>query len=276
MTPNPINMNSETLFNAIRSGDGAQINQILEEQPQLVDAVDQRGSSPLLLASYYGHRDLCEILIARGAKINAKDASGNTALMGVCFKGYTDVAQLLVEKGADVNIQNFFDWVKGAKLVELDTCDTSIAYYEIFYQNELSDEFTLVGTTTDTVFVHENLPEYKGCYKIRAVDRSENRSVFSNTFCKENCPNLAFPNVITPGNSPGKNDVFTPFYPGASESAIPLEFCPRFLEQIEFNVYNRYGKLVYSYRSGGENSLYINWTGVNNNGEELPSHQNSS
>jgi hypothetical protein len=179
-----------------------------------------------------------------------------------------DCRAFLADKPCDFNdFSNTLFW----KANDLDTCDTSIAYYEIFYQNELSDEFTLVGTTTDTVFVHENLPEYKGCYKIRAVDRSENRSVFSNTFCKENCPNLAFPNVITPGNSPGKNDVFTPFYPGASESAIPLEFCPRFLEQIEFNVYNRYGKLVYSYRSGGENSLYINWTGVNNNGEELPS-----
>ncbi len=173
----------------------------------------------------------------------------------------------LADKPCDFNdFENTISWVANS----LDTCDTSIAYYEVFYQNNLADDFVLVGTTTDTFFTHENLLEYKGCYKIRAVDRSENRSVFSNTFCKENCPNIAFPNVITPGSSPGQNDVFTPFYAGAN-SAIPLEFCPRFLEQIEFNVFNRYGKLVYTYRSGGENSLYINWPGVNNNGEELPS-----
>lgn len=175
--------------------------------------------------------------------------------------------EFLANKSCDFNdFQNTIFWTTN----EVDTCDASIVFYEIFYQNELTDEFTLVGTSTDTVFLHDNLPEYKGCYKIRAVDRSGNRSVFSNTFCKENCPNIAFPNVITPGNSLGKNDVFTPFYPGAN-SAIPLEFCPRFLEQIEFNVYNRYGKLVYAYTSGGENSLYINWEGVNNSGQELPS-----
>ncbi|MFQ3213932.1 MAG: hypothetical protein ACI9C9_001463, partial [Marivirga sp.] len=46
---------------------------------------------------------------------------------------------------------------------------------------------------------------------------------------------------------------------------------PRFLEKLVFRVFNRYGVLVYSYESGGENSLYINWKGVNNNGDLLPS-----
>ncbi len=153
----------------------------------------------------------------------------------------------------------------------VDSCDIDVSYYEIFYTNTLDGDFNLVGTTTETTFTHKELQEYAGCYKIRAVDQSENRSAFSETFCKENCPNIAFPNVITPNND-GVNDVFTPYYPGATDLAtIPFDKCPRFLENVTFKVYNRYGKQVYDYKSGGENSVYIEWDGTNFNGEELPS-----
>ena len=176
--------------------------------------------------------------------------------------------EFLADKSCDFNeFQNELFW--NANLA--DSCDSEINYYEIFYKNELDSEFELIGTTRDTFFIHDNLPEFAGCYAIRAVDQSENRSEFSETFCKENCPNIEFPNVFTPGND-GKNDYFTPFYPKSSELvAIPLDKCPRFLEKIEFKVFNRYGKQVYAYESGGENSLYIYWDGTNFNGEPLPS-----
>lgn len=176
--------------------------------------------------------------------------------------------EFLADKSCDFNeFQNELFW--DANLA--DSCDSEINYYEIFYKNELDSEFELIGTTRDTFFIHDNLPEFAGCYAIRAVDQSENRSEFSETFCKENCPNIEFPNVFTPGND-GKNDYFTPFYPKSSELvSIPLDKCPRFLEKIEFKVFNRYGKQVYAYESGGENSLYINWDGTNFNGEPLPS-----
>ncbi len=153
----------------------------------------------------------------------------------------------------------------------VDSCDIDVSYYEVFYTNTLDGDFNLVGTTTETTFTHKELQEYAGCYKIRAVDQSENRSAFSETFCKENCPNIAFPNVITPNND-GVNDVFTPYYPGATDLAtIPFDKCPRFLKEIHFRVYNRYGKEVYNYKSGGENSVYIKWDGTAFSGQELPS-----
>ncbi|WNB17620.1 T9SS type B sorting domain-containing protein [Marivirga arenosa] len=174
----------------------------------------------------------------------------------------------LADKDCEFNqFQNELYW--NANLA--DSCDSDISYYEIFFQEELDTEFELIGTTRDTFYIHDNLPEFAGCYMIRAVDQSENRSSFSEVFCKENCPNIAFPNIFTPNND-GKNDTFTPFFQKEFEAeSIPLNKCPRFLEQIVFNVYNRYGKLVYSYKSGGENGLYINWDGTNFGGEELPS-----
>ena len=83
-------MNPDLLFNAIRSQDKANIAIVLKEYPELIQAKDQRGSTPLLLATYYGF----------------KDASGNTALMGVCFKGYPEIAELLIKRGANIDLQN--------------------------------------------------------------------------------------------------------------------------------------------------------------------------
>tara|TARA_R110002012_G_scaffold79089_2_gene201427 strand:- start:65794 stop:68586 length:2793 start_codon:yes stop_codon:yes gene_type:complete len=177
--------------------------------------------------------------------------------------------EFLADKDCEFNqFQNELFWE--ADLA--DSCDSQIGYYEIFFQSDLESEFELIGTTQDTFFIHDNLPEFAGCYRIRAVDQSENRSQFSEIFCKDNCPNIAFPNVFTP-NGDNKNDTFTPFFNKdfTQAATIPLEKCPRFVEKIEFRVFNRYGKQLYSYESGGENSLYINWDGTNFGGEPLPS-----
>ena len=93
-------------FNAIRLGDLAIVKKELTDKPNLIDITDDRGSSPLILASYYDHIDLTQILIQAGATVNFKDSSGNTALMGVCFKGVVELAELLINHGADVNITN--------------------------------------------------------------------------------------------------------------------------------------------------------------------------
>ena len=54
-------------FNAIRSGDLANVEKELADKPNLIDVIDHRGSSPLILASYYNHIDLTQILIQAGA-----------------------------------------------------------------------------------------------------------------------------------------------------------------------------------------------------------------
>jgi flagellar hook assembly protein FlgD len=45
--------------------------------------------------------------------------------------------------------------------------------------------------------------------------------------------------------------------------------CPRFVESIDFKVYNRWGKQVYNFTSNDENSISIDWDGYDNNGHEL-------
>ena len=96
----------EDFFNAIRSGDLEGIQKTLASVPDLLNAIDERGSTPLLLATYYGHMEAAKYLLDLGAEVDAKDSSGNTALMGVCFKGYENIATLLVNAGANVNHVN--------------------------------------------------------------------------------------------------------------------------------------------------------------------------
>ena len=49
---------------------------------------DGRGSSPLLLATYYGSEEVTTAILGHPQDIDAQDAVGNTALMGYASKGF--------------------------------------------------------------------------------------------------------------------------------------------------------------------------------------------
>jgi hypothetical protein len=93
----------EQLFQAIRNGDEDLVKSFVAEDNELLEARDERGTTPLIMATYLNNGPVAEYLLASGAEVDARDGIGNTALMGVAFKGYPDVAQMLIAKGADVN-----------------------------------------------------------------------------------------------------------------------------------------------------------------------------
>ena len=95
------------IFEAIRLEDKATVVKLLQEQPQLALAKDTRNSTPLLLATYYGLKEISCHIINFNPVIDARDNSGNTSLMGVCFKGHKELVQILLNAGADVNKRNY-------------------------------------------------------------------------------------------------------------------------------------------------------------------------
>jgi hypothetical protein len=154
-------------------------------------------------------------------------------------------------------------------------CGSDVREYKIYYSRFVGGEFSLLATTTDTTFVHTHtmgLTSFAGCYRISAVDRSGNESPLSDPICKDNCPRYVLPNIFTP-NGDGCNDVFSAYRedPDSSCGMVDRTQCARFVQQVEFVVYNRWGKEVYRYNSGGENSIFIDWDGRTNAGVELSS-----
>ncbi len=72
-----------------------------------VNAKDKLGRTPLRIAAYWGHKEIVELLIAKGAEVNAKDDAGDTALLNAAFCGHKEIVELLIAKGADINAMRF-------------------------------------------------------------------------------------------------------------------------------------------------------------------------
>lgn len=93
------------IHNASLSGDLVKVKELLEADPNLINAVDDEGRTPLHLAAGSGHNEIVELLLAKGAAINAQKDDGMTPLHGAVGLKQTEVVKLLLDKGADVNVK---------------------------------------------------------------------------------------------------------------------------------------------------------------------------
>lgn len=168
-------------------------------------------------------------------------------------------------------------------------CANDVVSYNIYVSLKLGAEFNvLVENVRDTFYVHQNLTSSARCYKIEAVDRSGNKSELSEQFCFDNCPYYELPNVFTPGLDKC-NQYFSAFSDrvqvdengyGPCSSTVPVNLedlrtrCARYVQAVNFRVYNRWGIEVYKYNgdifgTGGEKSIYIDWDGKDTQGVDL-------
>ncbi len=136
-----------------------------------------------------------------------------------------------------------------------DTCETAgdLVGYQVFYAPMPDLPLELIDQVDDPgqlFYEHQPPNGLAGCYAITAVDTAGNVSPLSNTICVDNCPQYELPNAFTP-NGDQQNEVFT-----------PRVNC--FIETIEFQVFNRWGELVFE-----TSDPQINWDGTNFQGEQL-------
>ena len=65
------------------------------------------GYTPLQQATFGGHKEVAELLIAAGADVDAMGGDRWTALLLAAGDGHKEIAELLIAKGADVNAKGW-------------------------------------------------------------------------------------------------------------------------------------------------------------------------
>ncbi len=128
-----------------------------------------------------------------------------------------------------------------------------VSFYRIYYGENITSDLVLLDekdANGELSYIHYPENGLLGCYIVTSVDKSGNESLPSNKFCVDNCPLYILPNTFTP-NGDGSNDVFRP--------RVNL-----FVEQVQFQVYNQWGNLVFE-----TTDPKINWDGNTLSGQSL-------
>lgn len=100
------------VFNAAAAGRVSQVIQQIDNEPPLLEAYSTDGWTPLHLAAFFGHPELANKLLDRGADVNARSTNPmkNTPLHAAAAGGRTDIIELLLKRGADPNATQEGGW----------------------------------------------------------------------------------------------------------------------------------------------------------------------
>lgn len=97
------------LQKAARKGDADRVRKLLDAGADVNLRNANKGClqyTPLHWAAYYGHLEIAEILISRGADLDAEDSAYSTPLYLAAEEGYPKVVEFLISKGAKVNVKS--------------------------------------------------------------------------------------------------------------------------------------------------------------------------
>ena len=70
----------QDIFTMVRNGNLEQVKQLIESKKDVISAKNRNGCIPLHYSSYFGHKEITEYLIQKGADMNAKNDEGETPL----------------------------------------------------------------------------------------------------------------------------------------------------------------------------------------------------
>jgi ankyrin repeat protein len=94
------------IHDAASEGDLVKIQTLVSGNPNLADSADDKGSTPLHLASSKGHLEVVKFLVEKGADIEAVNGRGFTPLQLAAYGRHREVVEFLLEKGANIDAKN--------------------------------------------------------------------------------------------------------------------------------------------------------------------------
>lgn len=99
----PVSALTQEIHEAARQGDTTKVKALLEKDPELVNAKDKNGRTPLHWAARGVHLEIIRLLISKGVDVNTKDNNNITALHSTASRGHKEATKLLIENGAKMD-----------------------------------------------------------------------------------------------------------------------------------------------------------------------------
>jgi len=94
---------SQDIFEAARTGNVKQLKKLVKLDKDTINAVNERGFSPLMIACYRGQVEAAKFLVSKGADVDSRSPEGS-ALQAACYTNNEPLTEFLVKKGANVNV----------------------------------------------------------------------------------------------------------------------------------------------------------------------------
>jgi ankyrin repeat protein len=88
-----------------QKGDLEGVKTLLEKDPQLVNAKDSLGRTPLHWAARGVHFELIKYLVKKGADVNVKDNVNIVPLSSIASRGHKEAGEFLIKNGANINVE---------------------------------------------------------------------------------------------------------------------------------------------------------------------------
>ncbi|XP_029035849.1 acyl-CoA-binding domain-containing protein 6 [Osmia lignaria lignaria] len=99
-TEEEINDIDKTFLDWVKEGHEEKVQELLDKEPRLVNAMDTEGLLPIHWAADRGYVRIIEQLVKKGADVNCQDEDGQSPLHYAASCGHIDVVKYLLSVGA--------------------------------------------------------------------------------------------------------------------------------------------------------------------------------